>query len=106
MDVNEDAKHLSGNVVLDSLHPTIALIAAVVGVVVWAYSTFATIGYVKEQHKETTALIEQRFLESKEHSDMNRDRQIAVMNEIKEMVRELQARIDAAPPQRKRHHDE
>lgn len=77
--------------------PFVTLGSVLVGVVVWAYSTFAPLAYVKEQNQQILTLIEQRNKEAIDHSDMNRDRMMSIMQDIKESIHLIQGQIFKHP---------
>lgn len=81
------------NSLIRELKPLIGVGAVVVGIVVWAFNTFAQISYVKEQNTAMLATIEQRHKEAIEHSDMNRDRMLSVLMEVKETVKTIENRF-------------
>lgn len=83
--------------VFDELYPTAIVGAAVVGIVVWAYSTFAQINWVKDNLAQVTTLIESRHNDAIVHSDMNRDRLLASLEELKELTRALIERERTKP---------
>lgn len=88
---------------LDGLHPLIKVSAPVFAAFLWFQSNFASIQMYKEQEiklvetnqrmdaqlKDMKQVIEQRHQESLTHSNDNRDRMIAVMNEIKDSLKTL-----------------
>lgn len=91
----ENSKKLNSNAVISALSPTVNMIVLVTGLVVWAFNTFAQISYVKEQNQQLLSLVEQRHRDAIDHSDMNRERMMSVLMEVKETVKSLEAIIIA-----------
>jgi hypothetical protein len=83
----------SSNTILAALNPTINVVVLITGLVVWAFQTFAQISYVKEQNAQLISLVEQRHKDAVEHSDMNRDRMLSILNEMKELIKLVDMRV-------------
>lgn len=66
----------------------ISAITILTGIVVWLYSTFATISYVKELH-----------VQSINHSDANFEKNRLILLEIKESLKTIEQRIWALKEQ-------
>jgi hypothetical protein len=81
------------NAILDALHPTLNTVILVVGIVVWAFNTFAQISYVKETNQQILGTIEARHKEAIDHSDMNRERMLAILTDLKDSMKSLEMRI-------------
>src|SRR3954467_6990141 len=89
----ERIRKITGNAILNTLHPTINTMVLVVGIVVWAFNTFAQISYVKEQNQQILNVVESRHKDAIDHSDQNRERVLAVLVELRESMKSLELRI-------------
>ena len=78
--------------ILGQLTPFITTGSLVVGVVIWAFNTFAQVSWVKEQNSLLMTTIEQRHKEAIERSDINRDRVLSVLSEVKDTVKTIETR--------------
>jgi len=78
--------------ILKELTPLITTGMLVTGVVIWAFNTFAQVSWVKEQNNLLMNTIEQRHKEAIERSDLNRDRVLSVLGEVKETVKTIETR--------------
>lgn len=88
---------------IDSLHPLIKMSAPVFAAFLWFQNNFATMKMYQDQetkivevnvrldnqYNDLKKLIDQRYAESVNHSNDNRDRMIAVMSEIKDSLKTL-----------------
>lgn len=87
---------------VEALKPIISLGTVAIGIVIWAFTTFAEKNYVKEQNAMIMNTIEQRHREALEHSDMNRDRMMSVLVGIQDTVKTIESRTWAQETQKKK----
>jgi hypothetical protein len=81
--------------VITVLAPYVQLAVLCVGIVLWAYNTFAQISYVKEQNASLQGQIEKGQKEQQDFCDRNRQRVETVLGDVKETVKSLELRIIA-----------
>ena len=86
-------KKLNSNQIIAGVYPTLNMIVLTTGLVVWAFNTFAQISYVKEQNTQIMSMVEQRYKDAIVHSDMNKERILSVMLEVKDSVKSLESRM-------------
>lgn len=77
---------------LKELDPLMSFTIGVVGGMAYVFTNFASVAYVDKTNEKTVKYVDQRFAEAIEHSDMNRERMMAILGEIKDSVKTVEAR--------------
>lgn len=75
------------------LAPYIQTAGIIAGIVLWAYSTFAQISYVKEQNQSLQMQIEKSQKELQEFSDRSTKHLEGSILDLKDLIKSLELRI-------------
>lgn len=95
--------------IISSLNPAVNMVILAIGIVVWAFNTFAQItyvkeqnfaqmSYVKEQNAAMTLLIEARHKEALLSIETSRERVLGLLVDVKDSVKLLETRSLSATP--------
>lgn len=78
--------------ILREISPLLSTGGMIAAVIIWCFNTFAQISYVKETQAQLSKQIEDNQKAAIEHSDQNRQRMEALMNQMNETLKLIEQR--------------